>query len=222
MTDYKHTAPTNRNAQEHSDELDASLHRLYENRKQSKGVPPALKQNVMAGIAQKTANTAPWWKQSFKQYVQISMVTASFALVALVIGLQMIGSTVNPKGAFDAQIVYQSIQIHELTAPNTTNLIASAKEQRFSYNKAYSELLAKQKSLMLKPQTHARVIQFEGELQLLSCEDELIKISQDVINLFYPKGDQAIDFSHGQMLTLRFEESGHIAEIHNYTNVKQC
>jgi hypothetical protein len=213
---------------------DAELANLYMVRKHANTAPPLLKQKTFAELSSKFTKPEPWWKVNIALYAKMSGITACLALVVLVVGLQMMGAHINSvpiDGSSNDKLVYQSIQIHEFTEQLTSQndslntqvaQITQIQTQRINYDKAYTELIAKQKSLLQLHTMLARVLRYNGELQLVTCKDDLLKISKEVVAAVYPAKANDIDFLKGQMLTLRFDENGHIVDMQTNITQTQC
>ena len=78
-----------------------------------------------------------------------------------------------------------------------------------------------------------RVLNYEGSLQLVNCENELIEISRQALAiLLSPETEQSENkrntdkteplFKKGQLMALTFNNEGYILDIHKTTQAAKC
>jgi hypothetical protein len=236
----KHNGNKTNESAEQSGPNSIDLDSLYAKRKANHQAPADLKQSVFASVDEANKDAAPWWHfnlSNYTSFAKLGALTACLAILVLVVGVQMIGNQLEYQNQPYANkpntaLVYRSIQIHVInhgeddSATSSTALqdpqvlIANSKEQRVIYRREFNQLLAEQKTLATQKQSIAQVLQYNGDLQLLTCQNDLLNITEEVVNLLEP--NSAAGFSEGQMLALRFDDNGHIIDMQVNSGQTQC
>lgn len=236
----KHNESKTNESAEQSGPNSIDLDSLYAKRKANHQAPTDLKQSVFASVDEANRDAVPWWHFNLNDYTsfaKLGALTACLAILVLVVGVQMIGNQLEYQNQPYANkpntaIVYRSIQIHDInhneddsaTSPTALQdpqvLIANSKEQRVIYRREFNQLLAEQKNLATQKQSIAQVLQYNGDLQLLTCQNDLLNITEEVVNLLEP--NSAEGFAKGQMLALRFDGNGHIIDMRVNAAQTQC
>ncbi|MFT6269141.1 MAG: hypothetical protein ACJAVV_001965 [Alphaproteobacteria bacterium] len=229
---------------EHDALENEAIDALYRKRKARYMSPNSIKQDVLNTLETNEPNVAPWWRINLRPYAQVSAVTCTIAVAFIVISLQVMNKDPDPL-LMQASTLnsYQTVEIHEL-APISDQLAktsrarslyeeslssdslsspAKTQERQIQYQRAQSVYLARQADLAVHQQSYATVVQSEDGLSLLTCDEHLLKLSQDVVDMLLSRqSNKKIDFSKGQMLALAFDSKGHIINISQGKNRTEC
>ena len=209
---------------------DASLESLYQNRKLKHASPNIIKQEVMNTLATSEQVTTPWWKINFKPYMQISAVACSVAVAFIVISIQVVNNKSSSPSLASANLAdFQSVELHVL-APQQKQLAntqlsrtIASDERKIQYQSAQSVFMERQADLVIHQQAYATIVNSEEGLSLLTCDKNLLKLSQEVVDLLMSgQENKTIDFSNGQMVALLFDNNGHIIDIRKELTRKEC
>jgi hypothetical protein len=223
---------------------DEALATLYQKRKAAYELPASVKESVLNKVNMTKPKYGPWWRINLRAYTQISAVIGTIAIAFVVISMQVVGNKpVSLHTQTDAMNNLQIVEIHELEpfneiANSQRNVQAlyekSLKQKSFSspastqarkiqYERAQHVYLSKQADLAVHQQRYATVLQHEEGLSLLTCNQHLLKLSQEVVDMLMSgKEEMAIDFSEGQMLSLAFDSNGHIISISQEKSKTAC
>jgi hypothetical protein len=242
------TKPNNNQGNHRNDDqiVDESLHALYQKRKRQHTSPNAVRQVVLNKLASNAQAKAPWWKINLKPYMQISAVVGSVAIAFIVVSLQMVNKqpplvmlestqaqalrSAEPMKLESANLAdFQSVELHVL-APNTMQVAASklsqqsaTLERKIQYQSARNGYLARQADIEIHQQSFATIVNSDEGLSLLTCDHNLLKLSQDVVDLLMSGAEsKTVDFSKGQMVALSFDRNGHIIYIRNQSEKTEC
>lgn len=241
------TKPTNKHNHEDEQETKVSLNALYEQRKSQHELPNSMRQNMLNTLSDNERVATPWWKISLKPYVQISAVTCSVAVAFIVISLQVVNKQAVPLKLESAGMQlqsaqlneYRNVELHELASneelfgdqEDASREFAARKKSRESekvarkvqYKRAQEGYLARQADINIHHQTFATIVNNEDGLSLLTCDQNLLKLSQDIVELLMSgRANKQIDFTKGQIVALAFDQNGHIIDIKNQTKKTEC
>lgn len=209
---------------------DASLEHLYQSRKLKHVSPNAVKHEVLNALAASEERSTPWWKINFKPYMQISAVACSVAVAFIVISIQVVNNKPSPLALESSNLAdFQSVELHVL-APQRKQLAntqlsrsMASTERKIQYQSAQSVYMERQADLVIHQQGYATIVNNEEGLSLLTCDKNLLKLSQEVVDLLMSgQEDKTIDFSKGQMLALKFDDNGHIIDIRKELTKTEC
>lgn len=218
------------NYQGDNNNIDASLENLYQKRKLQHVSPNVVKQEVLNTLSTNAKADTPWWKVNLKPYLQISAVAGSVAIAFIVISIQVVNKQPSPILLESADLAnFQSVELHVL-APKTEQLAAtqfsrnsSTQERKIQYQSAQSVYMERQADLVVHQQAYATIVSSEEGLSLLTCDQNLLKLSQEVVNLLMSgQVNKGIDFSNGQMVALAFDSNGHIIDIQKQSKKTEC
>jgi hypothetical protein len=235
-----------------SDQIDKDeskhIDALYQSRKRRYQSPDAIKTEMLNKLAHSQPQQTPWWKVDFSQYFKISALAITGALAFLVVSMQLINQQQkNTELVSLSPNDYLSIQFHVLDGSDTPNnlpaqstntphgvlannessnnlpIANNATQRKINYQQALDGLETKQTERVLHHQTYASVVKSDSGLSLITCEQELIQISQEVMDLLFPgKTKKSIDFESGNMIALGFDDNGHIIEMREQVLKSQC
>ena len=208
---------------------DKNLENLYTKRKQRLTSPDELQQAIYQKLNTRSNQKQPWWKIELKQYMRASALAVCCALAFIVIHIQLTGLSDNQDIIVAQNTVnYNYITYHVLEdeinidSNKATDQFVEQKQKRreqsnqrkIEYQQASSSYFAKQNTAYTHLQTYATVIQNESGLDLLTCEKELLKISQELVDIFFSDTEaNEISFSQGRMVSVSFDNKGHIIEL---------
>lgn len=220
---------------------DDALAALYEKRKARFTSPSDVKQQVLTQLATQKPIKTPWWQMNLRPFVQISALSGTLAVAFIVISIHMMNkNAVNMPLQSLALNEYQAVEVHQLAplddqlasaqeryenALKNKSLSSSTRtqERQVQYQRAQNVYLARQADLVVHQQRYATIMQNEDGLDLLTCNKHLLKLSQEVVDMLLSRDDEAsIDYSQGQMLSLAFDEKGHIIYISQAKSTTTC
>lgn len=221
------TTPNNNHDNNSRQNVDASLESLYQKRKLKHASPSAVKQEILDTLATSSTAATPWWKINVKPYMQISAVACSVAVAFIVISIQLVNNNPSPLALESAD--FQSVELHVL-APKAKQLAntqlsrsMATKERKVQYQSAQSVYMERQADLVIHQQAYATIVNSEEGLSLLTCDQNLLKLSQEVVDLLMSGHEnETVDFSKGQMVALTFDDNGHIIDIRKEIEKTEC
>lgn len=224
------TKPNSSQGNHHNQDIDASLASLYQKRKLKHASPTSVKQEVLNKLTNNAEANVPWWKINLKPYLQISAVACSVAIAFIVVSVQVFNNKPSPVMLESADLAsFQRVELHVL-APKTEQLAtsklssrSSTQERKVQYQSAQSSYMSRQADLVIHQQAYATIVNSEEGLSLLTCDKNLLKLSQEVVDLLMSGGEsKTIDFSNGQMVALAFDRNGHIIDIRREIERTEC
>lgn len=209
---------------------DASLERLYQNRKLKHVSPSAVKKEVLSTLAAGEERNATWWKINFKPYMQISAVACSVAVAFIVVSIQVFNNQPTTLALNEPNLAdFQSVELHVLAPPpkqlanSQLSRTMASTERKIQYQSAQSVYMERQADLVIHQQGYATIVNNDEGLSLLTCDMNLLKLSQEVVDLLMSgQENSTIDFSKGQMVALKFDDNGHIIDIRKELTKTEC
>ena len=193
---------------------DDELRAKYQQRKRQHPSPVEIKAHMLDAA---TVPKKAWWHVDLGPYVQVATLCSALVIAVYVIGFQILdrGAALanNPSNIID----YQTVQLHVMESENLV-LARTNESNRVSYNRAYAEYVKNKINLDIHHQTIVRVLSNtqnnDNILQLITCDDELVNISKEVLNILVPENtEERLGLSEGQMLALNFNAKGLIIGI---------
>lgn len=224
------TTPNNNHDNNSRQNVDASLESLYQKRKLKHTSPSAVQHEILNTLARSTTAATPWWKINFKPYMQISAVACSVAVAFIVISIQLVNNNPPPLALESADLAdFQSVELHVL-APKAKQVASTqlsrsiaTKERKVQYQSAQNVYMERQADLVIHQQGYATIVNSEEGLSLLTCDKNLLKLSQEVVDLLMSRHEKnTVDFSKGQMVALTFDDNGHIIDIRKEIKKTEC
>lgn len=154
-----------------------------------------------------------WWQIDLGPYIQAATICSALMIAVYVISFQILDKEINLARKANTPASFQSVQLHVLESENITE----NESHRINYKRAYREYVNNKMQLNVHHQTVAKVI-LNGEnkqshLQLVTCDNDLLNISREVLDLLVPRAFDEGRFYEGQMLALSFDLNGLIINI---------
>lgn len=193
---------------------DDDLSAKYQQRKQQYQSPTEIKTKMLAAAVEPKK---AWWHIDLGPYVQVATLCSALVIAVYVIGFQILDKEVSLANNPNSSIEYQTVQLHVMESENL-GLAQVNESNRVNYNRAYAEYVNNKLNLDIHHQTIVRVLSntqnSDTVLQLITCDDELVNISKEVLNILIPdNSDERLSLSEGQMLALNFNSEGLIIGI---------
>lgn len=230
---------------------DEQLSALYQQRKQQHTAPSSIEQALQDKLRQRDSDKTPWWKFEFNNYFRFGAMAMTCALAFVVINMQTPNPTermfaensvamkvnsptvyhvleTSPLEEAEPQQMYADSESRALEMKQTLESSRAMRSQqsedrRIKYRKAESDLLARQTTQQQIHQTYATIVSTEDGLNLLTCENELLKISQEVVNMLYNnKQTTQNKFEDGALVSLSLNSSGQIVQLLPETQQHKC
>lgn len=193
---------------------DHDLSTKYQQRKQRHQSPAEIKAKMLAAAE---VPKKAWWHIDLGPYVQVATLCSALVIAVYVIGFQILDREASLAYKPSNTIEYQTVQLHVMESENL-ELALTNESNRVNYNLAYAEYINNKLNLDIHHQTIVRVLsntQNNDEvLQLITCDDELVNISKEVLNILVPdNSNERLGLSEGQILALNFDAKGLIIGI---------
>lgn len=200
-----------------SPEADELLKNLYQRRKQNIDFCDAAQDPLLlAKLDKRRHSTTDTPIMSFKSYLSLAATIFTIAISLIIVDAQM-QSTQDSKELSLANEPYISVELHVLSSREELSINTQQKMIEVQYQDL-------QKAKLDDHQVRfAKVLEFNEDLALLTCDKELIKISKPVLDILF-KSDQTLasKLSKGQTLALDSTYQGTILALRTYTSEKQC
>lgn len=210
---------------EKREKSNSNIEALYQARKEKVKAPKINFDNAGFTKSPSRLNVIYEVFDALTMHFKTTAIFASLALALLVISYQQYiakGIGISDMNSMNAHRQYVNVQMHTLE----TESLATENMRVFNYNKANRALLA-QKSEQNKHLQVVRVLNYEGSLQLVNCNDELIEISQRALALLYSPEIESIQaarpaFKPDELMALTFDQDGYILAIKRSAQSNQC
>lgn len=132
----------------------------------------------------------------------------------------------NRQGASAKFVQKPELAMQEKFAADKTARLQDTLARQVKYQQANASYLQNKQDLSLFEHSYATIVNNQDGLHLLTCEQELLKISNEVLKLLTesasPSQAQRPSFIEGNLLSLRFDEQGHIVQLVDSPERKQC
>ena len=188
-----------------NNELDLSS--LYENRKKRNSSPTSLKRQVMKQTSKNKPIIA-----LFNRFQQVAIAAGTLLLISLV-AIQY----------YDVQhgqppMTYTQVEVHSMGTEETTDYAHISRQ----YNEHYQQFM-QQKAVLVSHYSKSAVLnQIEDGWELVTCDQELLKVSNELITALKEMDLLGDALNSGDNVNIAFNRQGLIVGIHQQVNAKKC
>lgn len=186
---------------------EVDLSDLYQKRKQKHQSPSSVKRSVMSHSRQDQH-----WRPIFNRIGAVAIAASTLLLIALVTVHQ--GNLNKPVQTGE----YTFVELHSLD--QQVNDLAS--NVRARYAEHYNDYL-KQKQILARHHKKAAVLNlYEDGWELTTCDQELVKISNELVLALQKIDKVGTQFSNGDFVDIEFDKNGIIIGIQQSPRYQHC
>jgi hypothetical protein len=193
------------NSDKYSDE---TLNRLYQQRKAQNAAPAGIKRQVLA--KHQAAMTS---QQIWRRMTHVAVAASTLLLCGLVFWHHYSWQSVEQE---IATTNYTTIELHSLAPSKQSDAISER------YAKHYNNYLSQQQVLAFHHKKQAVLQQTEDGWQLQTCDQQIVKVSQDLIDALRNIHQIEGTFKNGDNVEMRFDKSGLILGIKPSAKLAHC
>ena len=188
-----------------NNELD--LNSLYENRKKRNGSPSSLRRQVMKNALVNKPGAA-----LVNRFQQLAIAAGTLLLISLVaIQYYDIKHGQPP-------MTYTIVEVHSMAAENNTSYAHISRQ----YDEHYRQFM-QHKALLVSHHNKSAVLnQIEDGWELVTCDQELLKISNELIGTLAQMDLLGDALANGDNVNIAFNRHGLIVGIHQQIKPKKC
>ena len=190
-----------------SDNHPTDLSQLYQRRKARSSSPSSIKRKIMEHEVFK-----PKWHQWFSRTSTLALGLSTLLLIGLVYvqhtNLNQANST----------HTYTMVEIHNL-APTEQPL---SEHVRHRYAQHYNDYLKQKQVFAMTHHKPAIIEKMDGEWALTTCQQELVKISDELIQALRQLDSIDTTLREGDAVQIAFDQSGIILGITRNHSAKMC
>ena len=190
------------------DKPDNTLKNLYQQRKNQHLAPASIKRAVIARH-QSAINTQRVWRR----ISHVAVAASTLLLCGLVYWHYYVWQVDEP---VLATTQYTTVELHSLAANKQSADISER------YAKHYQQYLSQQQVLVMHHKKQAVLRDKEGDWQLQTCDQQLVKVSKDLINALRNIHQIDENIKHGDSVELRFDKNGIILGISQSKTYMHC
>jgi hypothetical protein len=187
---------------------DDTLHDLYRQRKNQHAAPASIKRTVLVK-QQSMLNTQQIWRR----IGHVAVAASTLLLCGLVYWHYYAWQISGPQ---IAATQYTTIELHSLAAANQSADITER------YAKHYNDYLSQQSVLVLHHKKQAVLRQTDGDWQLQTCDLQVVKVSQQLIQALRNIHQIDVNLKNGDNVELRFDKNGIILSISQSKTYMHC
>lgn len=187
---------------------DEELQRLYQQRKAQYVAPAGLKRHLLTKHQSLMSSQKIW-----RRITHVALAASTLLLFSLVVWHH------NTWQSLDQQIAttnYTSIELHSLAPSKQSDDISER------YAKHYKNYLSQQQVLAFHHKKQAVLQQTEGGWQLQTCEQQVVRVSQDLINALRNIHQIEGNFKTGDQVEMMFDKTGLILGIKPAQKLAHC
>lgn len=193
---------------------EAQLQQLYAQRKQATSAPASSKHKVMRQARQHAREQGSKQRHLLVHINWFNWLSGISATAATCLLFMLL---VNQPLFEQPQVVVQ-VEYHDLQ-----NLAAAkpslAKQLRVKYDQQYQHLLVQQQRTALHHSRGAQLLQSEKGWQLITCDQQKMHISQQLLAALGKANRLPAEVTNGQWVTIDFDKQGRIIGIQTTTEV---
>lgn len=209
MTEQKHTPDA-------STSDDETLSALYKNSKENQSSPRAIRRNIILAARKEELASSTLGRQ-LKRWANTSKVLLSATAVIALVAVVWVGQYKLQQGGFDSE-EYTRVQIHTLSpAPEL-----ASENIRLKYDAAYADFLQQQGTLTAHHQSSAKLQMTNDGWTLATCQNELLKISDELLRILNDTQRVNIDLHAGDSVNILFAMDGRILQILKLPKPLRC
>ncbi|MGO4891695.1 hypothetical protein [Flavobacterium sp. W21_SRS_FM6] len=187
---------------------DDELKRLYQQRKTQNPAPAGVKRHVLAQH-QSSINHEKVWRR----LTQVALAASTLLLFGLVFWHQYSWQNLEPQLAAEQ---YTTIELHSLAPRKQSDAISER------YAKHYNNYLTQQQVLAFHHKKQAVLQQMDDGWQLQTCDQQVVKVSQELINALRNIHQIEGTFSTGDKVEMMFDKTGLILGIKPSAKLAHC
>jgi hypothetical protein len=191
-----------------NDQATESLTRLYQQRKAQLKAPPGIKRTMLS--SHDSHNSA---NQLGRRMGHIALAASTFLLILITFWHHSAW-----EGASEefAQASYTQVTLHSLANKKQSDVIT----ERFAQH--YADYLAQREVLVMHHQKHAVLATSNNGWQLKTCDAQIVKVSQDLIDALRSIHQIEGHFSRGDLVAVKFDKNGIILGIEHSEQYQHC
>ncbi len=188
-----------------NDEID--LTSLYQARKKQYKSPAALKRKVL-----KEAMGAKYSTRFFSGFQQVAIAAGTLLLISLVAIQYYDFNHSQP------QLTYTLVEVHSIGEQENNQYAEISRK----YDQHYQQFKQKQALLVSHHSKSAVLNQMEGGWELVTCDKELLKVSDELVNTLKEMDLIGDTLQAGDNVNIAFNRYGLIVGIHQSKLNKSC
>lgn len=199
--------------------LDDELTDLYQQHKQETQVPRYIKRQVMVAAQKANHQTKGQWRSAH----WVSAI-ASVAVFAILINMFIISkNTVDTFNELTVDTQNRELVVgvvHRLESEVDARVAKNEREQQF--DSIYQDYQRQKLAFSVHHQQVAKLVAVSEGWSLKTCDDQLVKISPQLVSLFVDWEQIEANITLGDQVDITFDNQGRITKISRVSELMQC
>ncbi|QHJ13132.1 hypothetical protein FX988_03391 [Paraglaciecola mesophila] len=191
-----------------NDQATESINRLYQQRKAQFKAPPGIKRIMLS-----SHDSRHCVNQLGRRMGHIALAASTFLLILITFWHHIVWEGSSEEFA---QASYTQVTLHSLANHKQSEVIS----ERFAQH--YADYLAQRELLVMHHQKHAVLAQLNNGWQLKTCDAQIVKVAQDLIDALRSIHQIEGHFSRGDLVAVRFDKNGIILGIEHSEQYQHC